>query len=89
MDPNPLSQLKSAQAQPSISALDVQRVRRQRRLAQTEEEYSAVRAQMRDLAGELRSTPVRDTKLMRIAGIMIIVIGIITGTLLIYGVYLL
>ena len=44
---------------------------------------------MRDLAGELRSTPVRDTKLMRIAGIMIIVIGIITGTLLIYGVYLL
>lgn len=89
MDLNPLSQLKSAQAQPSISALDVQRVRRQRRLAQTEEEYSAVRAQMRDLAGELRSTPVRDTKLMRIAGIMIIVIGIITGTLLIYGVYLL
>lgn len=89
MDLNPLSQIKSAQAQPSISALDVQRVRRQRRLAQTEEEYSAVRAQMRDLAGELRSTPVRDTKLMRIAGIMIIVIGIITGTLLIYGVYLL
>lgn len=89
MDLNPLSRLKSPQAQPSISALDVQRVRRQRRLAQTEEEYSAVRAQMRDLAGELRSTPVRDTKLMRIAGIMIIVIGITTGTLLIYGVYLL
>lgn len=89
MDLNPLSQLKSAQAQPSISALDVQRVRRQRRLAKTEEEYSAVRAQMRDLAGGLRSTPVRDAKLMRIAGIMIIVIGIITGALLIYGVYLL
>lgn len=89
MDLNPLSQIKSAQAQPSISALDVERVRRQRRLAQTEEEYSAVRAQMRDLAGELRSTPVRDTKLMRIAGIMIIVIGIIAGALLFYGVYLL
>lgn len=89
MDLNPLSQIKSAQAQPSISALDVQRVRRQRRLAKTEEEYSAVRAQMRDLAGELRSTPVRDTKLMRIAGIMIIIIGVIAGALLFYGVYLL
>lgn len=89
MDLNPLSQIKSAQTQPSISALDVQRVRRQRRLAKTEEEYGAVRAQMRDLAGELRSTPVRDTKLMRIAGIMIIVIGVIAGALLFYGVYLL
>ena len=89
MDLNPLSQIKSAQTQPSISALDVQRVRRQRRLAKTEEEYGAVRAQMRDLAGELRSTPVRDTKLMRIAGIVIIVIGVIAGALLFYGVYLL
>lgn len=89
MDLNPFSQIKSAQTQPSISALDVQRVRRQRRLAKTEEEYGAVRAQMRDLAGELRSTPVRDTKLMRIAGIMIIVIGVIAGALLFYGVYLL
>lgn len=89
MDLNPLSQIKSAQTQPSISALDVQRVRRQRRLAKTEEEYSAVRAQMRDLAGELRSTPVRETKLMRIAGIMIIVLGVIAGALLFYGVYLL
>ena len=89
MDLNPLSRLKSPQAQPLISALDVQRVRRQRRLAKTEEEYSAVRAQMRDLAGELHSIPVRDTKLMRIAGIMIIVIGVIAGALLFYGVYLL
>ncbi|MGJ4078690.1 hypothetical protein [Corynebacterium macclintockiae] len=89
MDLNPLSRLKPTQAQPSISALDVQRIRRQRRLAQTEEEYSAVRAQMRDLAGELRSTPVRDPKLMRIAGIIIIAIGIIVGALLFYGAYLL
>lgn len=44
---------------------------------------------MRDLAGELRSTPVRETKLMRIAGIMIIVLGVIAGALLFYGVYLL
>ena len=89
MDLNPLSRLKSAEAQPSISALDVQRVRRQRRLARTEEEYSAVRAQMRYLAGELRSTPVRDPKLMRIAGIIIIVVGVIVGALIFYGAYLL
>lgn len=89
MDLNPLSQIKSAQAQPSISALDVQRVRRQRRLAKTEEEYSAVRSQMRYLAGELRSTPVRDPKLMRIAGTMIIFVGIIAGALIFYGAYLL
>ena len=89
MDLNPLSQIKSAQTQPSISALDVQRVRRQRRLAKTEEEYSAVRAQMRDLAGELRSTPVRSPKLMRITGIIIIIVGIIAGALIFYGAYLL
>ncbi|MGJ4050592.1 hypothetical protein ACN4DP_05765 [Corynebacterium macclintockiae] len=89
MDLNPLSRLKSPQEQPSISALDVQRIRRQRRLAQTEEEYSAVRAQMRDLAGELRSTPVRSPKLMRITGIIIIIVGIIAGALIFYGAYLL
>lgn len=89
MDLNPLSRLKSPQAQPLISALDVQRVRRQRRLAKTEEEYSAVRAQMRDLAGELRSTPVRSPKLMRITGIIIIIVGIIAGALIFYGAYLL
>lgn len=89
MDLNPLSRLKSPQEQTSISALDVQRIRRQRRLAQTEEEYSAVRAQMRDLAGELRSTPVRSPKLMRITGIIIIIVGIIAGALIFYGAYLL
>lgn len=89
MDLNPLSRLKSTQVQPSISVSDVQRVRRQRRSAKTEEEYSAVRSQMRDLASELRSTPMRSSKLMRIAGIIILVIGTIVGALLFYGIYLL
>ena len=89
MNPNPASWLKSTQVKPSISVGDVQRVRRQRRLAKTEAEYGAVRSQMRDLAGELRSTPVRSSKLMRISGIIIIVTGIIVGALLFYGAYML
>lgn len=89
MDLNPLPRLKSTQAQPSISVSDVQRLRRQRRSAKAQEEYSAVRSQMRDLASELRSTPMRDSKLMRISGIIIIVIGVIVGALLFYGTYLL
>ncbi|MFH6888690.1 hypothetical protein [Corynebacterium aurimucosum] len=89
MNLNPLSRLKSAQVQPPISVADVQRVRRQRRIAKTEEEYSAVRSQMRDLVGELRSTPEQNSKLMRIAGIIILVVGIVVGALLFYSAYLL
>lgn len=89
MNLNPLTRAKSVQAQPSISVEDVERVRRQRRLAKTEEEHSAVRSQMRDLVGELRSTPVRNSKLTRIAGIIILVIGVIVGALLFYSAYLL
>ena len=81
----PLPWLKSTQEQSSISVLDIQRVRRQRRLAETEEEYSAVRSQLRDIAGGLRSRPVRNPKLMRIAGIVILVVGIVVGALLFYG----
>lgn len=88
MDLHPLSWSKSTKVQPSISVSDVQRVRRQRRFAKTEEEYSAVRSQMRDLVSELRSTSQPDSKLMRVAGIIIIVIGVIVGALLFYGAYL-
>lgn len=89
MNLNPMARLKSAQAQPTISVEDVERVRRQRRLAKTEEEYSDVRSQMRDLVAELRSTPVRSPKTTKIAGVIILVIGIIVGALLFYGAYLL
>ena len=54
MNLNPVARFKSAQAQPTISVEDVERVRRQRRLAKTEEECSDVRSQMRDLVAELR-----------------------------------
>lgn len=64
---------------------DVQRVRRQRRLAQTEEEYSQVRLQIRDLAGELKSKPTSDSQLLRISGIVTIVLGLIMGAVLFYA----
>ena len=89
MNLNPVARFKSAQTRPTISVEDVERVRRQRRLAKTEEEYSDVRSQMRNLVAELRSTPVRSSRSMRIAGVLILVIGIIVGALLFYGVYLL
>lgn len=44
---------------------------------------------MRDLVGELRSTPEQNSKLMRIAGIIILVVGIVVGALLFYSAYLL
>lgn len=88
MNLNPVARFKSAQTQPTISVEDVERVRRQRRLAKTEEEYSEVRSQMRDLVAELRSTPVRDSRSMKVAGVIVLVIGIIVGALLFYGVYL-
>ncbi|MDV2429045.1 hypothetical protein RAE06_09110 [Corynebacterium tuberculostearicum] len=68
MNLNPVARFKSAQTQPTISVKDVERVRRQRRLAKTEEEYSDVRSQMRELVAELRSTPERSPQLKRIAG---------------------
>lgn len=64
---------------------DVQRVRRQRRLAQTEEEYSQVRLQIRDLAGELKSKPTSNSQLLRISGIVTIVLGLIMGAVLFYA----
>lgn len=85
----PLQWLKSTQVQPSMSVFDIQRVRRQRRLAKTDEEYSAVRSQMREIAGGLLSSPVRNPKLMRIAGVIVLVIGCIVGALLFYAAYLL
>lgn len=89
MNMNPVSRRKSAHIQTTISVEDVERVRRQRRLAKTEEEYSDVRSQMRDLVSELRSTPERSSQLTRIAGIIILVVGLIVEALLFYAAYLL
>jgi hypothetical protein len=71
--------------EPLVSVSDVQRIRRQRRLAQTEEEYSTVRSHMRDLASDLKSKPTTNTKLLKITGITVIVLGIIIGVALAYA----
>lgn len=71
--------------EPLVSVSDVQRIRRQRRLAQTEEEYSTVRSHMRDLASDLKSKPTTNTKLLKITGITVIVLGIIIGGVLAYA----
>ncbi|MCT2288327.1 hypothetical protein M3F30_07050, partial [Corynebacterium sanguinis] len=70
------------------SVADVQRVRRQRRLAQTEQEYSTVRSHMRDLASDLKSKPTIDAKLIKIYGIVVIVFGLIIGGFLFYATFL-
>ena len=57
--------------EPSVSVADVQRVRRQRRLARSEEEHAAVREHMRDLAGNLKSKPRESTNLLKISGLII------------------
>lgn len=88
MNMNPVSRRKSAQIQTTISVEDVERVRRQRRLAKTEEEYADVRSQMRDLVSGLRSAPERSPQLKRITGIIILVVGLIVGALLFYTAYL-
>ena len=76
---------KPSSKDPTPSVADVQRVRRQRRLAQTEEEYSEVRSHMRDLAGELKSRPTTNSRLSKISGIAIIVLGLIIGSVLFYA----
>lgn len=70
---------------PSVSVADVQRVRRQRRLAQTEQEYSTVRAHMRDLASDLQSKPTTNAKLLKFSGIAVIALGLIMGIVLVYA----
>ncbi|MGP6174286.1 hypothetical protein [Corynebacterium sp. A21] len=68
----------------SVSVADVQRVRRQRRLAQTDQEHADVRAHMRDLSGGLRAKPRANTKLLKISGISVIVLGLIISGVLFY-----
>lgn len=77
--------LKASFKEQSVAAADVQRVRRQRRLAQTEEEYSEVRSHMRDLASELKSRPTSNSRLLKISGIVIIILGLIIGSVLFYA----
>lgn len=71
--------------EPSVSVADVQRVRRQRRLARSEEEHAAVREHMRDLAGNLKARPRESTNLLKISGITVIVLGLIIGGVLFYA----
>lgn len=83
-----LGRFRAPSKEPSVSVADVQRVRRQRRLAQTEQEYSTVRSHMRDLAGDLKSEPRRNAELLKISGIAVIVLGLIIGGLLFYATFL-
>ena len=80
-----LGRFKVPSKEPSVSVADVQRVRRQRRLAQTEQEYSTVRSHMRDLASDLKSEPRKNTELLKISGIAVIVLGLIMGIVLVYA----
>lgn len=79
--------LKVPAKEPSVSIADVQRIRRQRRLAQTEQEYSTVRSYIRDIAGELKSTPTTNTKLLRLSGFAVIVLGLVMGIVLVYAAF--
>lgn len=79
-----LQNLKNLGKDSSVSVADVERVRRQRRLARTEQEYAEVRAHVRDLAGHLRSKPQRNTQLLKISGIAVLVLGLIIGGVLFY-----
>lgn len=82
MDQINLGRFRVPSKEPSVSVADVQRVRRQRRLAQTEQEYSTVRSHMRDLASDLKSEPKKNTELLKMSGIAGIVLGLIIGGLL-------
>src|SRR5690625_7663817 len=85
MDQINLGRFRVPSKEPSVSVADVQRVRRQRRLAQTEQEYSTVRSHMRDLASDLKSEPKKNTELLKMSGIAVIVLGLIIGGLLFYA----
>lgn len=80
-----LRNLKNLGKESLVSAADVERVRRQRRAAQTEQEHAKVRAYVRDLASNLRSKPQTNTQLLKISGIAVIIIGLIMGTILFYA----
>lgn len=77
--------LNSSSSESLVSVADIQRVRRQRRLAQTEEEYGEVRSHMRAISGELKIKPTGNSQLLKISGIVIIVLGLIMGAALFYA----
>lgn len=79
-----LRNLKNLGKESLVSPADVERVRRQRRAAHTEEEHAEVRAHVRDLASNLRSKPQTNTQLLKISGIAVITLGLIMGTVLFY-----
>ena len=76
--------LKNLGKESLVSPADVERVRRQRRAAHTEEEHAEVRAHVRDLASNLRSKPQTNTQLLKISGIAVIIIGMIMGAVILY-----
>lgn len=80
-----LGGLKIPTKEPSVSVADVQRARRQRRLAQTEQEYITVRSHMRDLASDLKSKPTTNAKLLKISALSVITLGMIMGIVLVYA----
>lgn len=63
----------------SAAIADVQRIRRQRRQAQTEDEHANVRSHMRILAGNLKEKPGSNAAYLKNIGIALIIIGLIVG----------
>lgn len=80
-----LRNLKKRRKESLVSAADVERVRRQRRAAHTEEEHAQVREHVRDLASNLRSKPQNNPQLLRMSGIAAIIIGLIMGAIIFYA----
>lgn len=66
----------------AVSVDDVRRIRRQRRLAQSDQEYATVREQIKDLSGHLRSKPESNSRLLELTGKIIIVSGLVIAAVL-------
>lgn len=71
----------------SVSVADVERIRRQRRLASTDDEHAAVRAHLRELAGNVKPEDGSNSQYLKNVGIALIVIGLIVGIVLFYAAF--
>ena len=66
----------------AVSVDDVRRIRRQRRLAQSDQEYATVRERIKDLSGHLRSKPESDSRPLELTGKIIIGFGLVIAAVL-------
>ena len=79
-----LQKLKPADLENSVTVADIERIRRQRRTAQTEAEQAQLREYMRSVSSELRKTTRLNSDFLRAIGIAMICAGIILGGTILY-----